>query len=253
MDAPAATRVLLRLSLVCLLAAALVAIAALLAGELDDPEDRILLAAAAIALYNATASAGVSLLARVDLSLLGTVTIGVSGFALVFALLVIADDFDDGLAKPWGIATAAALALTQASVLLGRLREDDVPIVRATTLTTVVSGGVLATIAVGAILTEDPGDDGWRFIAVIAIVNVLAMLLTPILRRLSGATETRSVKAPGPVDAVMVGNGRLEAELARLRAAGGEIILAPVPLRDGGRLAAVRTAGGTRVLIEGAP
>jgi hypothetical protein len=253
MTAPAATRALLRLSLVCLTAAAFVAVVALLAGELDDPEDQILAACAAIALYNATASAGVALLARPDLNGLGAATIGTSAFALLFALLMIADDFDGELAEPWGIATAAALALTQAAVMLGRARETDPPAVRAATLATVGSGVLLAGLVITAILAEDPDDEGWRVLSVVAVVNVLGMLLAPILRRLSAPQAPAPEPGRVAAEAVVLAAGRLDAELALVRANGAELLLAPVDLAGGGRLAAVRTAREIQVLIERGP
>lgn len=240
------TRGLLKASAFSLIVAAGVAIIGVLTGDFDETTARVAATTLAIALYNATGSAGVAA-ATGPTRALGVATVIASAVTMLLALAAIWSG-DDEQVEPWGMATAVTLALAQAAVYLSRARPTDSRGVRLALLVIVCTGALLAVLIVAAIAEDFDGEAMWRVLGVFAVLNGLGMGLVPILRRLAPApAPTAEAGAPRVIE---LGPGTLARELDTRVASGARLALAPVELEGGGRLAAVRDERAISVLVE---
>lgn len=166
--------------------AALAAIAIVVSGDLGDREARIIVSMLAVFLCGGAAVAGIALLDRERVPLLGAIVLAVSGANLVvFLLAAWKAQFGNGangyfdllvIALAWAVATVvvATLPLLAAD---GRLRRTMLPAVGICAF----SGATIATALVWA--RSDSG--GWeKMLTVLAILMVAGHLLTPVLDRL---------------------------------------------------------------------
>jgi len=149
--------------------AALTAVVALLGGEVDDTELRVILTSIGFALLSSTAAVGAAqrLRASSGLRALGTATMMLSGAA--FALL--------------------AIACSHACVVLGARRASDSAVVD---LLVFASLGLAALDTLGGLAPiaglTDEVDEGWaKLLAATLVLLVLTSVLPPILRRLQEA------------------------------------------------------------------
>ena len=248
------TRALLKASAASLVVAAGIAIVGVLSEDFNETTGRVALTTLAIALYNATGSAGVSALANPRIRSLGIATVCASAVAFLLALGAIWSDAGDETVEPWGMVTAATLALAQAAVYLHRARPGDPPSARTAIGLTVATGGLLAVIVIGAIAAEDADGGVGQLLGVLAVLNALGMALTPILRRLGasapGAATSPTARGGIGLDTTQVRAGDLERELEARVAQGAAVALGPIPMTGGGRLAAVRRGDLISVLVE---
>lgn len=178
--------------IVSLSLAALVGIVTLLTGEFGELQGKVMLTTLLTAGFAITALCHLAVVGR-SLRLVGLVGVGVSAGALVAGAVLIwrpwdtwSDGWDVAL-KVFSVLAIAAASLAQANLLL----------LLATRRSAIVRGGMFATIGLVALLAvliclpivtdgEIPGDNGdayWRFVGVVAILDVLGTIVIPVLGR----------------------------------------------------------------------
>jgi hypothetical protein len=172
--------------------AALVAIFAVVRGDFGDTEGKIFATLAATFVAEATAVAGLALLARGVLRPLGVlgVVLAVGGYVL-WAEQIWAQH-DSGTYWDFLIAVLA-LALATLAATTCRLMISVPKLVR--TLFPTVAGVATLGAAVGVVLVVRDNGDGWQLFAVLFILTVLGEILTPILDRLL-AVDGRTAERP---------------------------------------------------------
>lgn len=181
-------RLLLRGAVGSLCATAAIAVYALLAGDFDETEGRILATTGAISAYGLIASPFPLLLERRRSSGVAYAGLSITVAAFLLALALIWVHWDEDGDEPWRAwiaITAFAAALSQAASLLVRRpgRRDPVAGVRGTAI---ALGFVLATLIAIAALWEPEGDGFYRVLGALGVLDVLALALIPVLTRLRG-------------------------------------------------------------------
>jgi hypothetical protein len=182
--------------------AALTAVVALLGGDVDDTELRVILTSIGFALSSSTAAVGAAqrLRAVSGLRALGTATMVLSGAA--FALLVaglwtnMGDWGSEEIWRSFGCAALLAIACSHACVVLGARRASDSAVVD---LLVFASLGLAAFDTLGGLapiagLTDDVDEGLAKLLAATLVLLVLTSVLPPILRRLQGAPHAVSTK-----------------------------------------------------------
>ena len=192
--------------------AALTAMGAILNGDFDETDGRVIATSLGFAVFSATAASGASLRLR-DSE--GLRTLGLAGLvlsALSFVLLVAAL-WSEGGEPEWrwfGSVALAALACSQASLVSGARRATDSATIQALATTSIALGvadsffGILAVS--GAV--DDVEEGFGQLMAMLVVLLLLSTALPPILRRLQRpATPVAAVAGPAPV-ALEVAPGR---------------------------------------------
>ena len=183
--------------------AAVTASVALLSGEFDDTDWRVVGTSLAFSLCSALAASGGSLRlrARGPKRALGNLTIGLAGTTFVLFVILLWSDFEsDGLTRLWGCIALATLAASHASLMIGARRANDTDVVVLLTGVSIALGVLDAFLA--AMPASGAVDDVDEGLAEVFGVLVIALLLTtalaPIVRRLqSGDAATASgTRAP---------------------------------------------------------
>jgi hypothetical protein len=183
--------------------AALVAIGAILSGDIGETEGKIFATLAATFVAGSTAIAGVALLASGasrPLALAGIVL--ACGSYVFWAEQIWAQHDSDGYWKlllgvlAWTL--AALIAITN------RLLVRTPRLVRTLYPATAAAAGLAAAIATALILREQ--GDGWQLLAILVILAVLGEILAPILERYSAAEGPveRSLGTVGSVEVLAV-------------------------------------------------
>lgn len=200
---------LLRIALISLCVAALVAIAAVIGGDFDETTARAALTALAVAFYSVLSMPGFAAMEQPRLRVLGTWTAGACALSFVLAVAAIwADVFDDSGGGDdvtgWAVSGVVALSLSHGVLLILRRREDDPDRVRS--LVTLTLGFVvcLGLFGCALILGEDASDDSLRILGVLAVLDVAGSLAIPITRAL-GRTSRSAPQAAVPGDASLAG------------------------------------------------
>jgi hypothetical protein len=188
-----------------LIAAALVAVAAILGGDFDETDAKILGTLFAVLLAGATAISGYALVERQDLPALGWAAVvgGIVCFVVIAA--AIWDEFDSDTLGRWA-GTALAVVVALLLVTTQRL------LLRVSRLTVVFYGtavvAVLAAVVTGsAIWAEgDGGEDApglWEATAIFWILAALGFLLLPVLQRFASAgVESSEARTLATLDGV---------------------------------------------------
>jgi hypothetical protein len=179
--------------------AALTAIGALLNGDLDDTDWKVISTSLGFGIYTALGSAGASLRSRESpgLRTLGLVTMALA--LVAFVLLPFALWVEDGDAswERWGAVSLAALAASHASLVLGARRSTDGDGIRFLSAISVALATIDAGIGILAIAGAfDDLDSGAQAVAVMVILLILTTALPPILRKLHGPAAP---PAPAPL------------------------------------------------------
>jgi MFS family permease len=171
--------------------AAAVAILALLTGEIDDTDAKVIATSVAFSAFSATGSAGARL-AEIRPRLRAIGAAGVAASAIAFLLLAVAvwAEGGDALWRAWGIGAVLALALSQAALVLAAARAGERPSVGAVTSVSVAVSALAAALAILplAALVEE-SDALWRWLAVLGVLIVLTTALPPLERRLRGTRQ----------------------------------------------------------------
>jgi hypothetical protein len=212
--------------------AALVAIVALLAGDLGDVSLRAMGTSIGFGVFSALGAAGLGLLGRSAAARAvgqGTAAAATAAFVLLLAACWIVDD--DWSWQGFGVASVLALCGAHASLVLRSARSGDGAWIWALGAVSVVTACIDALAAIVAILglVDDVGPVTERLLAVSAVVLVLTTALPPVLRRMAPrATSPLTPPAPDLAAAVLAAADRLDAlpgagpevrrEAARLRA-----------------------------------
>lgn len=173
--------------------AALVAVFALVTGNFDDTDWRIIASSLAFSLFTAIGAAGESL-RRAGAGawlVVGTATALLAGAAFVLLLAAIwIDDDADWLWRIWGCCALGSLAGSHASIVRRGARPDDDGLIRALMVISIVTATIDTTAGLLAISGAiDEVNEGVQVLAVIGIAMLLSTALPPILRRLRAPAE----------------------------------------------------------------
>lgn len=191
-------RSVLRLVVVSLCATAVVAILALVGGEFDETSARILGTTALLSLYGLFAlPSGVLFDARRATGLAAT-TAALAVLGFVLAVAYVWSDFDedsDGLGKAAAVVGFICAACSQTGALTARRRQDDTRNIDLLYTTSAALGAVLAVMATLALLDEIDDDSYYRLFGALAVLNVLAAVLQPILRRMGPPAASPPLRA----------------------------------------------------------
>ena len=173
---------------------------AILSGEFDDTDARVIGTSIGFAVLSTIAASGASLRFRQpeNLRALGLLTMVLSGATFLLLCGAIWTDDDGELWQWFGCVGLAALACSHASLVTGALRPGDSPTVRA--LST-ASGALAAADASFGILAiseaVDRVDDAVaQLVAVLVILLVLTTVLPPVMRRLQRPAAAVAVSPP---------------------------------------------------------
>ena len=181
--------------------AALTAIVAILSGDFDDTDARVIGTSIGFGVLSAIAASGASLRYRQseNLRTLGLVTMALSAAAFLLLCAAIWSDGDDELWEWFGCVGLAALACSHASLVTGALRAGDSPAIRALTAASVALAMVDALFGILAIseAVEQVDDAVAQLVAVLVILLLLTTALPPVLRRLQRAPGVPAAR-PGP-------------------------------------------------------
>lgn len=216
-DQRAAIRRALSYALVAALCvAALTAIGAILTGDFDETDGRVLATSLGFAVFSATAASGASLRWRAEdgLRALGAVTMALSGAAFLILVAALWLDGEDTAWRWFGALALAALAGSHASLVAGGGRAADGAAIATLARTSIVLALVDAGAGIAAISgAVDEVDGGYaQLMAVLVILLLLSTALPPILRRLQpAAARTASITPPSLAAQVLAAADRIEA------------------------------------------
>ena len=186
-------RVAVRLALsraliACLCVAAFTAVAAIMTGDFDDTDARVIATSLAFAVFSATAASGASLRHRERRALraLGAGTMALSAGSFLFLLVAVWGDGEISAWRWFGCATLATLAGSHASLVSRFLHATDTEAVRALGTTSIALGLVDATFGIAAIsgAIDHVTDGAGQLLAALVVLLVLTTALPPILRRM---------------------------------------------------------------------
>ena len=199
-------RLLLIATVTALCVTALIAIAALLLGDFDDTQLRILATTGGFGLVSLIATRGTALLDQGRNETLARAVLGLSAAAFVIELWVIWIDTDSEAAwKSYVCAIAAAGATGQIAGMIARRRRSDPPSIGGLVLAAAACAVVLALMASFAALAEVDEAAYYQLFGVVAILNVLALVLQPVVRRLGAPAP---VAVPAGRFVVVLSDGR---------------------------------------------
>jgi hypothetical protein len=175
--------------------AAITASAAILTGDFDETDARVIGTSMGFAVFSATAASGASLRFRESdvLRGLGLATMALSAVSFVLLVMAIWNDSADDAWQVFGSAALAALACSHASLVGGAARPTDSETVRAlggTSITLAAADAFFGILAVSGAV-EEVAEGFGQLMAVLVILLLLTTALPPILRRLQ-----RSAAAP---------------------------------------------------------
>jgi hypothetical protein len=201
-------RLLFIATVTALCATALIAITALVVGDFDDTQLRILATTGGFGLVSLIATRGTALLDQGRYETLGRAVLALSGLAFVIELWVIWIDTDGEAAwKSYVCAIAAAAAAGQIAGMIARSRPTDPPSIGRLVLGAAVCATFLASMAWFAALAEVDEPAYYQLFGVVAILNVLALALQPVVRRL-GRPSRPAGRVPAGRFVVVLGDGR---------------------------------------------
>jgi len=237
-----------------LVAAALVAIAALVRGELGETDGKILLTLLALLVAGGTAVAGLVLVERGLLGGTGWVVAATSAAGFLAVTAATWESFEDDtlsrLAGTAAVVVPVLLVLTSQVLLLRDPGLVLLVVVSALTL------GLAAALMTAGIWSDDMGEEGLKAVAVLTIVGALCWLLVPVLQRLRTAPAPHLARGDGTerhlttLDAldVIVDGETTGAALVIEQEPGGLVVTSPtgrIHLRPGEQLVLRRRTGGT--------
>jgi hypothetical protein len=148
----------------------------------------VLATTAAMFVYSLTGLAGATLTSKRSDSVLGGATLVASAIGLLLMVILIwassgGGDTDTLARTAFGL-LVIALSCAQASLLQERRRDSDGASVATVTTATQVTVAIVAAMIVLPLVNDDsPGDAYWRFLGIVAVLDLLGVLLLPILRR----------------------------------------------------------------------
>jgi hypothetical protein len=207
-------KLLLVATVTALCGTALIAIVALVAGDFGDTELRILATTGGFGLASLIATRGTALLDQGREHALAYTVIVLAALAFVTELWVIWLDTDSEVAwKSYVCVIAAAGAFGQIAGMVARRRATDPPTVGALVWAAGTCAAVLALMTWYAALAEIDEPGYYQLFGVVAVLDVLALLLQPAVRRF-GEPRTASAAAPaaGTFTVVLADGRRIDHE-----------------------------------------
>src|SRR5262245_13509527 len=180
-------RVLLMATIAALSLTALIAIAALIAAEFGDTELRILATTAGFGFSTLLAMRGTVLLEHRRHETLARAVIGLAALAFVVELWPVWINSD--ASAPWKTyvcVIALAGASAQLAGMLGRGRAADPPSIGVLIWAAGICAVTIAAMALPAALAELSEAGYYQLFGVVVVLNVLAIALQPVVRRLGG-------------------------------------------------------------------
>ncbi|MEQ1737683.1 MAG: hypothetical protein ABL886_14920 [Rhodoglobus sp.] len=211
--------------LVSLSLAALVGIVTLLTGSFGEVQGKIMLTTLLVAGFSITALCHLAVVGRA-LRIVGFAGIAMSAFALAAGTVLIWGAFDnwdtawENVLKAFAVFGVLAVSLAHANLLL-LLEERKSPLLRVGLFVTVGLIALLAVLILLPILTDgnipDDNESYWRFMGVVAILDVLGTIVLPVLARFG-----RFAQGGDQVATVMVRlHGDAAAKVQRIAASTG--------------------------------
>ena len=177
-------RLFLRALIFSLSATALLAVAFLLFAEFDDTTLKILATTALLSGFSLLGLPGGALLDQGRAVWLGWLTLVLAGGGLALALALLWTETGDDWSKVLVTLTAFTAAAAQASGSTARLRDGDPRLVRLLYVSSSAGGVLLAAMVSFAAWQEvEDNETFYRVLGAVAVAEVLAVLLQPILRR----------------------------------------------------------------------
>ena len=181
---------------IALCVAALTAVCAILSGDFDETDARVIATSLGFAVFSATAASGASLRFRdsKELRALGLATIAVSAVSFSLWLVAIWSDGDENAWRWFGSMALATFACSHASIVSGALRGTDAPMVQLVAMASIALGVVDSTFGILAVsgAVDEVAEGLAKLMAVLVILLLLTTVLPPILRRL----QRPAVEAP---------------------------------------------------------
>jgi hypothetical protein len=169
--------------------AALVAVVALLSGELGETHLRTIATSIGFSLFSALGGAGLSLRERRSAPRgLGeaTAAAAAAGFVLLLAACWLARD-SEWLWRSFGVAAVLALWGAHASLVVRAARPEDAPTIRVLGAISIATAGfdaLAAMLAISGAVDEAPPATV-RVLAISGVLFVLSSVLPPTLRRMA--------------------------------------------------------------------
>lgn len=243
MESAELRRLLLIATVTALSVTALIAIVALLAGDFDDTQLRILATTGGFGLSSLIATRGTTLLDQHRQLALARAVIALAGIAFLAELWVLWVDSDSAAAwKSYVCAIAVAGGLGQIAGMIARRRPTDPPALGGIVRGAGTCAAVLALMACYAALAEVDDAGYYQVFGVVAVLDVLGVILQPVLRRLGTPSlpPAEPAVATGKFVLVLADGRRIEhdagpdlpaAVAGALRSAGGRVTR--VELGDG--------------------
>jgi hypothetical protein len=194
---------------VTLCIAAFTAIVAILSGEFDEDDWRVIGASLGFGVFSALGASGASLRLRASERLralgLATLLLAAASYVVLLAALFVGDD-DEGSWQLFGILSLGAFSASHACVVVGAMRDTDGAAVRSIAITSivlsVVDSGIGILAIAGTFENMDDPEAFVRFVAVLVVLLLLTTALPPIMRRLQtqpAATPAEPSQAPAPL------------------------------------------------------
>ena len=195
-------RALARALVAALCVAALTAVGAILSGDFDETDGRVIATSLGFAVFSATAASGAALRFRdsQNLRVLALATMALSAAGFLLLLVALWSDGDDGAWRWFGSAALAALACSHASLVSSALRSSDGPAIEALAKASITVGVVdsfFGILAVSGAVDDVDGGFG-RLMAVLVILLLLSTALPPILRRLQRTSVAVAPRVGAP-------------------------------------------------------
>jgi hypothetical protein len=199
-------RLLLVATVSALALTAFVAILALLSGSFGETQARILATTGGFGLASLLATTGTRLLEQGRHVGLGQAVVGLAALSFVVELwpLWLATDNDVSW-RSFVVVVAFTVALAQIANSLARRRPSDPEAVRLLALGAGVCAIVLAGLIALAAIAKQHDSGYYRFLGVVAVLDVLLAFLQPVVRRF-GTPPAPSRSEPGFV--LVLADGR---------------------------------------------
>ena len=197
MEQPELRRLLLVGTVTALSLTALFAIFALLAGSFDETQVRILATTGGFGLASLLAMPGTRLLEQGRHVDLGRLVVSLAALSFVLELWAVWIATESATSwKAFGVAVSFTVAVAQIANSLARRRPSDPDSIRLLGLGAGVCAIVLALLVSNAALAEVDDSGYYRFLGVVAVLDVLLASLQPVVRRF-GAPAAPSSRASG--------------------------------------------------------
>jgi len=206
-------RLLLIATVTALSVTALIAIVALVLGDFGDTELRIMGTTAGFGLCALIATRGTALLDQHRYETLARAVIALSALAFLIELWVVwIDDDSEAGWKSYVCAIALAVALGQIAGMIARRRATDPRAVGAIAWPAGVCAIVLATMGCIAALAEVDSAGYYQAFGVVAVLDILAVVLQPVVRRLGTPSPTATGRSASGFTVVLANGRRSEHE-----------------------------------------